>query len=276
MYTGLLRCEICCFVSADIELSDEELRNLYRKNYFFGEEYNDYLADKKTIQRNFQLRLNILEKFVEQSRHKHLLEIGSAYGLFLDLVREKFATVQGIDITEDGVRYARDHLGLNVVQADLLEYDFKDQKFDVVCMWDTIEHLRNPHLYIQKISNYMPEGSLLALTTGDIESVNARIKKSTWRLLHPPTHLQYFSRRTLTKLLDNYNFRVIYGRYCGFYRSIGHVLYNILVLRYEYHKLYGYIKNSGLLSRNFYMNLYDIIYIIAQKTGHKRSYNGDG
>ena len=44
-------------------------------------------------------------------RHHRLLEIGSAYGFFLELVRDRFDAV-GIDITADGTRYAKEALGL--------------------------------------------------------------------------------------------------------------------------------------------------------------------
>lgn len=265
LYAGILKCQDCGYVFADTCLTDEELLELYRKNYFFGDEYSNYLADKRAIQKNFKLRLKVLRAFLNPIHHRCLLEIGSAYGFFLDIVRDDFDRVQGIDITEDGVRYAREQLSLEVIQADFLKHDFGNQKFDVVCLWDTIEHLRCPDLYLEKISKHMNEGSLLTLTTGDIESLNGRLKKNRWRLLHPPTHLHYFSRRTLRKILDRYEFDVIYDRYCGFYRSINNVAYNILVLRREKPALYNILRRSGFLNFDFYLNLYDIMYIIARK-----------
>jgi hypothetical protein len=111
----------------------------------------------------------------------------------------------------------------------------------------------------------MQPGALVAITTGDIDSLNARLRKAHWRLIHPPTHLHYFSKKTLTRLLNNYGFDVIYMRYCGFYRSFDNAAYNILVLRYKKPGLYKLLKKTGLTRFDFYLDLHDIVYVIGRK-----------
>jgi SAM-dependent methyltransferase len=197
-------------------------------------------------------------------RHRRLLEIGSAYGFFLELVRDRFEAV-GIDITADGTRYARELLGLNVIHGDFLVHGFDNSGYDVVCLWDTIEHLRDPHLYLRKISGQTRPGALLAITTGDVGSLVARTKREKWRLLHPPTHLHYFSKETLRRMLDHYDFEVISSGHCGFYRSIDNIAYNILVLRKNRRRLYALLKQSGFTRLPCYLNLYDIMYVIARR-----------
>lgn len=265
LYDGILQCEVCSYVFANVHLSDAELAEIYRKNYFFGDEYSDYIADKRIIQKNFEKRFKVLKSFLDPNRHKRLFEIGSAYGFFLDLVRNRFEKVQGIDITEEGIRYSREELQLDVIQGDLLTSNLEDNFSDIVCLWDTIEHLQNPHLYLEKISQKLEPGALVAITTGDINSLNARLRKANWRLIHPPTHLHYFSQKTLTQILNKYDFDVIYKRYCGFHRSVDNVMYNILVLRYKQPGLYKLLKKLKLTSFDFYLNMYDIVYIIARK-----------
>ena len=264
-YAGLLKCQTCGHVFADLDLTEEELSALYGRNYFFGDEYSDYLADKEVLQKNFRLRLRILERFLEHKRHRHLIEIGCAYGFFLDSARDRFATVQGIDIAQDGVEHARRQLGLNVDHGDILKHDFADQKFDVVCMWDTIEHLAHPHRYLEKIAGITEPGALLAITTGDMKSFNARLKKEKWRQIHPPSHLHYFSKETLTRFLDRQGFEILYDKYCGFYRSFDNIAYNIFVLRKGLPRLYGFLKKTRLTELKVYLNLYDILFIIARK-----------
>jgi SAM-dependent methyltransferase len=265
LYRGILRCRTCNYVYADMRLTDEELFALYDERFFTGAEFSDYAADERFFRKNFRLRFNELKSFLDPARHKSLLEIGSAYGFFLDTVRNEFEFVQGLDITEAGVRYARDRFKLNVVQADFLTHDFGAKKFDVVCMWDTIEHLRAPDLYVEKIARYTDSGALLTVTTADIESLNARLRGAQWRMIHPPTHLHYFSAATLTRLLDRYGFDVIYNRYGGFYRSLGNVAYNVFVLRQQAPWVFRQIERSGLTKLGFYLNLYDIMYVIARR-----------
>jgi 2-polyprenyl-3-methyl-5-hydroxy-6-metoxy-1,4-benzoquinol methylase len=231
-----------------------------------GGEYSDYLADKKVAQDNFKLRLKTLRKFLDPERHKRLLEVGCAYGFFLDVARGRFEVLKGIDVTAEGTAYARNELGLDVVTGDFLTHDFKSRKFDVVCMWDTIEHLSDPAGYLAKISSDMVDkGALVAITTGDVGNLNARIKKNKWRIMNAPTHVHYFSRETLGRLLDKNGFDVIYDSHCGFYRSIGMALHRILLAHKKGKRFCDILHKSGLDGLQFYLNLYDIMYIIARK-----------
>jgi SAM-dependent methyltransferase len=263
-YAGLLECVNCRFITADLCLNNEELTSLYGSNYFFGEEYSDYLADKQTIQRNFRARLNVLLRHVEDPAEKRLFEIGSAYGLFLDVARHYFRSVEGIDISKPAIDHARSELGLRAFQGDFLDHTV-DQSVDVACMWDTIEHLKSPHLYIEKLADSMKGGSVIAITTGDISSRMARFRGQKWRQIHPPTHLHYFSRNTLERLLNRYGFSV---RYCGFdgtYRSLDMIAAIMLTVRRDQPEVYNALKKSGLLKRDVYLNLFDIVYMIAEK-----------
>jgi 2-polyprenyl-3-methyl-5-hydroxy-6-metoxy-1,4-benzoquinol methylase len=248
-----------------MHFDERVLKGLYGKGYFFGEEYSDYLADRDAIQKNFNQRLKVLHSHIDDYRHKHLLEIGCAYGFFLDIARNSFETVRGIDITKEGITYASEYLKVDAICADFLQHDFGAQRFDVVCMWDTIEHLQNPHLYIEKIAELTEPGALITITTGDIESFNARIGKSRWRLIHPPTHLHYFSKKTLERTLQRYGFDVVYNRYCGFYRSIDMAAYRIFMLKKKWREAYRLVRESWLGRVYFYLNLFDIMYVIARK-----------
>ena len=265
LYEGILRCQSCGHVFADMRLSDEELFRLYNEEFFTGAEFSDYASDERFFRKNFGLRFRELQKFIDPARHRRLLEIGSAYGFFLDTVKRHFDSAEGIDITDAGTLHARQRLGLNVVQADFLAHDYGQKKFDVVCMWDTVEHLREPQAYVEKIAAHTDRGALLALTTGDIESLNARLRGRSWRLIHPPTHLHYFSPATISRMLYAHGFEVVYNRYCGFWRSFGNVAYNVLVLRQNRPALFRPVERTGLARLGFYLNLYDIMYVIARR-----------
>ena len=265
LYPGILRCRACSYVFADMRLTDEELFQLYNEEFFTGAEFSDYASDERYFRKNFELRFKELRKFIDPSRHRRLLEIGSAYGFFLDTVRRHFESAEGIDITDAGTLHARERLGLDVVQADFLAHDYGARKFDVVCMWDTVEHLREPQRYVEKIAAHTDRGALLALTTGDIESMNARLRGRRWRLIHPPTHLHYFSPATVGRMLGRHGFEIVYNRYCGFWRSFGNVAYNVLVLRQNKPRLFKPVERTDLARLGFYLNLYDIMYVIARR-----------
>jgi SAM-dependent methyltransferase len=260
---GLIRCCRCSHVVADLSISDEDLAQIYQRNYYFGEEYSNYLADEFALRQNFIRRQKTLQKYLDPQKNKSVIDIGCAYGFYLDIVRTSFDKHLGIDINDEGINYAKKTLGLNVVQADFPDVDLPKGGY-VGCLWDTIEHLRNPEVYIERFSNIANTGSLLAITTGDIGSYVARWRKGKWRLIHPPTHIHYFSLPTLTRLLKRHGFEVVYAKSVGFQRSIDNALYRLLVLNAGKQKIYDFIP-SIFKSRFFYLNLYDIMYVIARK-----------
>lgn len=263
-HPGLLECQDCRFTTADLCLSHGELVELYSEKYFAGDEYRDYLAERDIIEKHFRVRLSRLLRYVQQPDGKELLEIGCAYGFFLNIARTVFRSVQGIDISSDATKYARDTLGLSVYTEDFLLCD-EIKHIDVLCLWDTIEHLQSPHLYLEKASDLMDAGGSVAITTGDINSVMARFRGAKWRQIHPPTHLHYFSKETLGKILRRYGFRVQYCKYEGMYRSLDMIAYIILTIKNNHPDMYKTLKRTGILEHSIYLNLYDIVFCIATR-----------
>ena len=261
---GLITCEECKFISADLTISEEDLRQLYTAHYFAGGEYRDYIADRSVIEKQFRLRLRRLLKFVPDAQVKNLFEIGCAHGFFLALAKDTFLSVEGIDISDDAVAYARSILKVEAKSSDFLTHEFVTEP-DVVCMWDTIEHLRRPDLYITKIADALPRGGLLALTTSDVDSWMARARGAKWRQIHPPTHLHYFSRKTLARLLHRKGFEIEYIGTEGVYRRVDSMAYIILCLKHDLRDLYASLAKARLLNWDFYLNLGDIVFVVAKK-----------
>ena len=114
--------------------------HLYSDEYFTGGEYLDYPGDKKIIQRNFKRHIRLLQRLAPKGR---LLELGCAYGFFLELARKHWE-VKGIDVAAAGIRHARQVIGVNALQADFLTLADEPESWDVICLWDTIEHLPQP------------------------------------------------------------------------------------------------------------------------------------
>jgi cyclopropane fatty-acyl-phospholipid synthase-like methyltransferase len=263
-YAGLRRCSGCTHVWADVSLGTDAIHRLYQRSYFFGDEYSNYLEDRRIIEKNFARRLATLRRFCTAA-HRRLFEIGCAYGFFLNAARSSFDSVQGIDVSEDAVGYATRELGLTVSHGDWLDADMTDRTFDVMCLWDTIEHLAEPRRYLEKASSLMNAGSLIAITTGDIASLNARLQKGRWRLIHPPTHLHYFTRQSLTRLLDRCGFRVVHVEYSGVYRSARGMLHNLVSLGWRAPRIDAWLRRAVPARLDVYMNLHDIMYIVAER-----------
>ncbi len=255
----LLRCAGCGFVTARRDQPIDP-RRLYEGDYFTGEEYLDYRADEAFFQRNFRPRLEEIQRRIPSGR---LLEIGAAYGFFLDLARPYFDVI-GYEVNAQAVAHARDVLQLNVRSEDFLAAsDPPAHSVDVTVMWDVIEHLERPDLFLEKIARLSRPGGLLYVTTGDIGSRLARWRGRRWRMIHPPTHLHYFDRATITRLLDRCGFDVLDIRSIGVARSLRQILYSVLVIRLGMGGLYRAASSVVPAAAGFTLNTGDIMQVTA-------------
>ncbi|MBI2301968.1 MAG: class I SAM-dependent methyltransferase [Armatimonadetes bacterium] len=262
LYAGLVRCPRCGFVKADMSLSDDEARAIYAHNYFFDGEYADYLAEQRALEKSFRGQLRTLRRFAPSGA---LFDIGCAYGFFLNLARQCYDPVAGVDICEEAVEHCRAAFGLDVRCGEFLDLPLEPGAWSTFTCWMTIEHLTQPGEYVRKVAELLPPGGHFALVTGDIEALNPRLAGPRWRLIHPPTHLSYFSKRSLTRLLRRHGLEVVYCRYVGTWRRVDLALHGLLARKH--HKLYELLSKNPWREWMFYFNSYDNLYVVARKTG---------
>ena len=256
---GIVRCPRCRLVFFPGPVATEPL---YGDSYFRGGEYLDYAGDEAVLKRNFRRRVRELRRF---SPGGSLLEIGAAFGFFLDVARDVWR-VRGLEISPEGAAHIRDVIGAEVTRGDFLELPEEPERYDVICMWDTVEHLAHPVRCIEKAARWLKPGGVLAMTTGDVGSLLARLRKDRWRQIHPPTHLFYFSKETLSDAVRRAGLEVCHTSHVGHSRSYKAMMHSIFVAgRQRRDFLYAAATLGGRLDAPIYVNLYDILLLIARK-----------
>jgi SAM-dependent methyltransferase len=258
-----VRCSGCGHISVNNVVQPETLAQHYGTTFFEGGDYSDYLGDRAILQRNFRRFATKLARFAPGGR---LFEIGCAYGFFLDVARDRW-DVSGIDIAEDAVVYARNQLKLRVTCGNLLQVELPSQSAEAVVMWDTIEHLERPSDYVAKAAAMLTPGGVLALTTGDAGSLLARARGKQWRLYHPPSHLHYFSRDTIGRLLRRNGLELVHFEHVGYSRSLDTMLFRLFGngSSPSSARLYDLARATGLASVSLYLNLFDIMFVVGRK-----------
>lgn len=262
---GILRCADCGLGFRDGGAPADMLGPLYEENYYSGTEYRDYLEEKASLQKNFRRRIADLSRRKPGGR---LFEIGAAYGFFLELARAHWEA-RGCDLSEAASRYARETLGVDVACGDFTEVAGSGPAdYDIICMWDTLEHLMRPDQVVAHAAGLLRPGGLLCLTTGDLDSLSARLQGRRWRLLHAPTHFYFFGRKSVSRLLERCGLRLVDHQYEGYHRSLGQMAYRLLAANKTTRigrALYDILEKTGILDRDLYLNLYDIMFVVAQK-----------
>ena len=186
----------------------EELADYYDAGYWEdpeGEGYGGYAAAEERKRHHFGGLLGQLEALTPVG---DLLEIGSAYGFFLDEARRRGWTVRGIEPSPHAARHAREELGLDIASEPLSQLPVETESVDCIAMWDVIEHLPDPRATVEAAYAWLRPGGVFGLSTGDVSSLTARLHGRDWSLLTPPWHQYYFSRRTMKRLLEDIGFDV--------------------------------------------------------------------
>ena len=218
LYGLLSRCRNCSHAWWPPGLTRETAETLYDRDYFAGGEYCDYLHDRAAWEGNARRRLRWMARHCDGRK---VLEVGCAYGFFGAVAAREFGyDYGGVDVAAEAVAYATGELGLAVTRGDAETCSLSDGPFDVICLWDVIEHLPFPERCLVRLSDALsPNGSLL-LTTGDFGSLLARLQGRRWRQIHPPTHIHYFTRRSLGALLQRNHLEATHMSHVGATRNL--------------------------------------------------------
>lgn len=168
--------------------------------------YDDYASLEPALRQTFARRLARLGPPQPGMR---MLDLGAAYGFAIDEARRLGWRACGLEISAAAARHAA---GLNpgaVMVGDATRLPLPPDRFDVVTLWDVIEHLPDPHRLAAELARVMRPGGRLLLTTGDASSWLARLSGPHWHLYTLPEHLFFFTRRSLTELLASHGFEIL-------------------------------------------------------------------
>ncbi len=202
----IVRCERCGFLYVHPRPSQEELQAFYQDpSYFQGESvygYDSYIGHRSEIERVANERLTTIERFISPGC---LLDVGCASGYFLFVARQRGWHIEGVEIAEAMARAAEELLH-QPIHSTLDAIPFPPQSFDVITLWEYIEHVPDPRADLLRVHELLKPGGLLALSTPNAGQRVVTKAPTRWREFKPPEHLSFFTRHTLERLV----------RACGF------------------------------------------------------------
>lgn len=138
-----------------------------------------------------------------------LLDFGCGAGQFLREMREFGWSVQGIDITESVARQVEDRTGITVHVGTLPHADLKGESFDVVTMWNSLEHVHHPRETVRSARELLRPGGILVIGVPNFASWGFQTFGQDWFCLDLPRHLTHFTPETLGELLRREDFEIL-------------------------------------------------------------------
>ena len=168
----------------------------------------------------------------------YLLDIGCGEGFFLFNASRAGYITKGIELSQDAVEYARREFGLDVEAKPFEGLRFSEGHFDVITMWQVLEHVPYPLAILKEVHRILKPEGLLVTSTPNIEGIPAKILGKRWwnvRCLH----INQFTVKTLTTILMNIGFKNISS--VSYKESISLLMLLLPVLKYL--KLYELLKD---------------------------------
>jgi 2-polyprenyl-3-methyl-5-hydroxy-6-metoxy-1,4-benzoquinol methylase len=248
-------------------LSNEHIVRLYQTDYFHNIDYGyeNYDLNRHLRIKNFERWFGEVLPYLNNAGTKNALDIGCASGDFLAILRKNGWNAYGIELDKK-IGEELNRQGYSVSDSPLEKYS-SSVKFDLITLFDVLEHLIFVHDDIQKLADMLSPSGTILLVTPDIESRQRKLFGKRWFQFKPREHINYFSPATLDKVLDAHGLKIVSVKPCGQYADVGFL--SSRLERYGF-KLANsvflfFMKLTGLHKKFWYADTGSMLAVIQKK-----------
>jgi SAM-dependent methyltransferase len=260
----IVECQQCGLVYTDPRPDGHDIVETYQ-----AVEDPLYVEEREGRVLTFEHHLEPLERLTGPPNGRPLLDVGCYTGIFVEIATRHGWEAWGVEPSRWAVEHAHAH-GLHVVPGTLDTADLPEAHFDVVTMWDVIEHVADPRETLQQAHRLLKPDGLLVVHTIDIDSIFAQLMGARWPWLME-MHLYYFSRRTLRAMLEKCGFQVLSDRPQGRYLRLGYLTNRVSALMPAIGRPAEWlVTRLGLRGLAVPVNLGDLFTAYARKEGKCR------
>ncbi|MDO8269809.1 MAG: class I SAM-dependent methyltransferase [Candidatus Levybacteria bacterium] len=252
-----VKCESCSLVYVnppeDLRLLIAGYKNVVDKTYLSTEKYRKKLSQSH------------LSKIMKYKKGNSILDVGCFAGFFLELAKQSgWKIVHGIEPSTWAKMIAKGR-GIEIVGETIQSAKLKKSFYDVITLWDVIEHLPNPDETIDILKTSLKKNGIIAIGTPDIESPIAKILKERYPYL-VRMHIILYSRKTLRYLLEKHGFRVLYTKSYGRTFPVSYIIDRIPFNDGLFGEIKKRLTSIKILQKlSFTLNIGDSFIMIAQR-----------
>jgi 2-polyprenyl-3-methyl-5-hydroxy-6-metoxy-1,4-benzoquinol methylase len=185
------------------------------EDVYSHEGYNDtqetnYLHNVDYRKQRFALeRLGIIRRHIAKPvSQTRLLDVGCGTGWFLEVAQREGFCVYGLELGKEIAAATSQRLKISVFTDPLANLPDKEQ-FDVITLFDVLEHVPDPKTVLSAIRGHLRPGGIALIFCPNLDSVGLSILKDRSSLVMPAEHLFYFTPRSLRRLIEETPLEVI-------------------------------------------------------------------
>ena len=215
----LVRCRRC-----GLQYLTPRLRSDVVIEGYSGGSDETFVSQVAGRERTFAKALKRIERFVPQ--RGRLLDVGTAGGSFLAVAKRAGWEVAGCEPNRWMCEWGNQHYGLEIVPGTIFDMKLPEASFDLVTLWDVLEHTPDPQSVLAECRRVLKPGGLLVVNYPDINSLVARLMGRRWVFLLS-VHLYYFTTQTLGAMLNKLGFTVLADRRHWQTLEFGYILFRM-------------------------------------------------
>tara|TARA_Y100001963_G_scaffold23270_1_gene30845 strand:+ start:609 stop:1340 length:732 start_codon:yes stop_codon:yes gene_type:complete len=165
VHSNYVSCKKCnLFINKSLP-DKEHLKNVLR-GFLLSACHSPNSRKERMDDADFQLKN--LHEFTKPGK---LFDVGAASGFFMKRAQENGWEVDGNDISETAVSWAKDNFGLDIHYGFFEDLDLPSNEYDAVVMWNSLEHTHNPAETIRMAKKILKPGGLMFIRVPEVESV---------------------------------------------------------------------------------------------------------
>ncbi|MGH9186051.1 MAG: class I SAM-dependent methyltransferase [Acidimicrobiales bacterium] len=265
----VMRCGACTMVWVTPRLSGEALRHVYDEGYWSSDAprskgYADYRRDERLYLKTFRKRLAFVGPHL--GLPGRLLDVGCAAGFFMQAASEAGWQVDGVELSPEISAYARDRFGFEDIHVGTLDTaPVEPGSFDVVTMWDVVEHVPDPQSLLRQAHVLLRPDGRLVISTQNVDSPFAKLLGRRWHHYKHDEHLYHFNHATIRQVHVDAGFEVTHltPRLAGKYVSVSFIAERSTRI----HPAVGKALSpfTRLHRANVYVNFRDEMIVVSQR-----------
>jgi len=197
----IVKCSQCGMIYNNPQPSSQELVDIYK-------EVEDplYLEESEARVRTFKHSLEQIHRIV--SPPGRLLDIGCYTGVFIETAATAGWNVEGVELSAWAAKIAKEKNIGPIHNMSMDRLDIPPESFQVITLWDVIEHLAQPSEMLTSIHRLLKPGGILAISTHMVDSLAVRILGKRYPFFMD-MHVVHFSRKTTRRILEDNGYEVV-------------------------------------------------------------------
>ncbi len=206
----IVECTNCGLFYLNPKPDSTEIDRYYPEDYIsYPKAIEDESSKFRKLDRRYGLYKRCNEVIKRTGKAGRILDVGCATGIFLYGMKQRGWETFGVEPSHHAAEFARKRFNLEVVEGYLEEANFESSYFDVVTLWDVLEHVPSPRETLKEISRILKPGGWLVLSLPNPDSWERSWFGKYWAGWDVPRHFHIFNQDTLTHYLQTADLKLV-------------------------------------------------------------------